>query len=79
MLLLNSNSNMRYYIENHTKLYGEPGRTTNTTLAEWKAAVKKSFTNPLNLSPKKNIKTKPFPPSAIASIARVLPKKHKKI
>jgi RHS repeat-associated protein len=43
MLLLNSNSNMRYYIENHTKLYGEPGRTTNTTVAEWKAAVKKSF------------------------------------
>jgi hypothetical protein len=35
MLLLNSNSNMRYYIENHT----EP----NSTVAEWKAAVKKSF------------------------------------
>jgi RHS repeat-associated protein len=34
---------MRYYIENHTKLYGEPGRTTNTTVAEWKTAVKKSF------------------------------------
>jgi RHS repeat-associated protein len=43
MLLLNSNSNMRYYIENHTELYGEPGRTTNTTVTEWKAAVKKSF------------------------------------
>jgi hypothetical protein len=25
MLLLNSNSNMRYYIENHTKLYGALG------------------------------------------------------
>jgi hypothetical protein len=35
MLLLNSNSNMRYYIENHT----EP----NSTVTEWKAAVKKSF------------------------------------
>jgi RHS repeat-associated protein len=35
MLLLNSNSNMRYYIENHT----EP----NSTVTEWKTAVKKSF------------------------------------
>jgi hypothetical protein len=43
MLLLNSNNEMRHFIVNHTKLYGEPGRTTNTTVAEWKAAVKKSF------------------------------------
>jgi hypothetical protein len=42
MLLLNSNNEMRNFIVNHTKLYGEPGRTTNTTVAEWKEAVKKS-------------------------------------
>lgn len=48
---------MRHFIVNHTKLYGEPGRTTNTTVAECKAAVKKS---PQPLS-QKTIKTKPFP------------------
>jgi hypothetical protein len=34
---------MTSFIVNHTKLYGEFNRTKNTTVAQWKEAIKTSF------------------------------------
>ena len=43
MVLLQDNQAMRHFIVNHTKLYGEFNRTKNTTVAQWKEAIKTSF------------------------------------